>query len=121
VSVDAVQGVAGLLVPGDKVNIAVKMKDPKGAEALRYLYQNVEILFIGGQAAPQPGDKESPVNPGSGLITFSVPSAAATRIAYASTNGGGMYLFLVPPDNQPQPLEPVSEANLFDTLTPYPA
>lgn len=121
VNVDSVRGVAGLLVPGDKVNIAVRQKDPKGGgSSLRYLYQNVEVLFIGGQAAPQPGDKEVPANPGSGLITFSVPSAAASRIAYAATTSeAGLYLFLVPPDNEPQPLEPVSDANLFDTLTPY--
>jgi Flp pilus assembly protein CpaB len=117
VNVDAVHGVAGLLVPGDKVNIAVRQPD-----AVRYLYQNVEVLFIGGQAAPQPGDRAAPVNPGSGLITFSVPPAAAARIAYAAGKGdGSLYLFLVPPDNQPQQVPPVNDGNLFDGLTPYPA
>ena len=119
VSIDQVRGVGGLLVPGDKVDIMVNDKNADGRT--RLLYQNVEILFIGSSAAPQPGETQAAANPGSGLITFSVPAQAAQRIIHASTSSdGGLYLALVPPDNQPTPIPPVGDSDLFNTgLTPY--
>lgn len=115
VSLDQVRGVAGLLVPGDKVNIMVA-----DAGAQRLLFQNVQIIAIGTTAAPQAGETQAVQNPGSGLITFAVPPVAAQRIVYASVQGGGIYLALVPPDNQPVPVPPVSGGNLFGgPLTPY--
>jgi len=114
VSVDQVRGVAGLLVPGDRVNI---LAADGGSE--RLLFQNVEVIAIGTTAAPQPGEKQAVTNPGSGLITFQVPPAAASRIAYAAQQGGGLYLTLVPKDNQPVPVPPVNGGNLFSGgLTP---
>lgn len=120
VSVDAVSGVGGNLLPNDKVNLLVA--DTAGAEAAeRVLYQNVEILFIGTQAAPQPGETQATAAPTStGLITFSVPPEAASRIVFAAQQKGGIYLSLVPPDNKPIPIPPVNSANLFSVpLTPY--
>ena len=111
VSVDQVRGVAGLLVPGDKVNLLVS--DVGGGR--RYLYQNVNILAIGTSAAPQVGETQAAVNPGSNLITFAVPPIAAARIVQA----GDLYLTLVPPDNQPVAIPPVDPGNLFPPeLTP---
>jgi pilus assembly protein CpaB len=119
VSVDNVRGVAGLLVPGDKVDLIVAAADDAGVPSQRLLFQNVNILFIGSRAAPQPGDQRAAANPGSDLITFAVPLIAAERIIFAA-NSGGFYLALVPPDNQPIPVEPVTAANLFTGgLTPY--
>ena len=71
--------------------------------------------------APQPGETQAATNPGSGLITFSVPAQAAERIVYASTHGdGGIYMTLVPPDNQPTTIPPVGKGELFQGgLTPY--
>jgi len=113
VSVDQVKGVAGLLVPGDKVNILVS-----DGGSQRYLFQNVNIIAIGTTAAPQAGDATVAANPGSGLITFAVPPASAARIALAA-EGGGLYLTLVPPDNPASPIEPVNPGNLFSGgLTP---
>ena len=106
VSVDQVHGVAGLLVPGDKVNLMVVLDPQLAALAggtpvrrrhqrprartirsrpVRYLYQNVEVLAIGQTAAADVGATEAPENPGSGLITFNVPPDAAQRIALAGT------------------------------------
>ena len=114
VSVDQVRGVAGLLVPGDKVNILVA---EGGAQ--RVLFQNVDIIAIGTTAAPQAGETQAVANPGSGLITFAVPPDDASRIAYAATQGGGLYLTLVPSDNQPVDIPPVNGGNLFTgALTP---
>ena len=110
VSVDQVRGVAGLLVPGDKVNILVA-----DGGSQRVLYQNVPIIAIGTTAAPQPGETQQVANPGSGLITFAVPPESASRIAFAATQGGGLYLTLVPQDNQSVDIPPINAGNLFTT------
>jgi pilus assembly protein CpaB len=110
VSVGHLAGVGGLLVPGDKVNILVG--SPEGR---RHLFQNVNILAIGTTPAPQPGETQTVVNPGSNTITFAVPPLAASKILEA----GSLYLTLVPPDNQPTPVPPVNAGNLFTGgLTP---
>jgi pilus assembly protein CpaB len=115
VSVDQIQGVAGLLVPGDKVNIMAA--NPAGGQQL--LYQNVDILFIGSTAAPQAGETQAVAPATSNLITFAVPPFAAQRIVQAS-KAGGIYLSLVPPDNQPVRVPPADPNNLFSGgLTPY--
>lgn len=115
VDLDQVHGVAGLLVPGDKVNIMVNVD---GAE--QTLYQNVQILFIGSTAAPQVGETQAVVNPGSNLITFSVPQDAANRIVFAASQSGGIHLALVPPDYQPTDIPPANSGNLLNGgNTPY--
>jgi pilus assembly protein CpaB len=115
-SYDAVHAVAGLLVPGDKVDMIVI--DPKDGSH-RFLFQNVNILAIGTTAAPQAGEAVNQTTPGTGtgLITFAVPAIAAEKLARV---GASAYLVLVPPDNQPAPIPPVNDANLFSGgLTPY--
>jgi pilus assembly protein CpaB len=117
VSIDQVRGVAGLLVPGDKVNVMVGAPDGEHT-----LYQNVSILYIGTTAAPQAGDTTAVTTPATGanLITFAVPQDAAERIVFASNTPGGLYLSLVPPDYQPTAIPTVNPGNLFSTpLTPY--
>lgn len=110
VSVGLLEGVGGLLVPGDKVNILVN-----DAENKRFLFQNVDILAIGATPAPQAGETQAVVNPGSNVITFAVPPLAAAKILVA----GSLYLTLVPPDNQPVEVPPVNAGNLFTGgLTP---
>ena len=81
VSLDQVQGVAGLLVPGDKVNMMIAEQTPAGAANVSHLFQNVNVLFIGTTAAPEAGDTAAVTNPGSNLITFAVPPLAAAKIA----------------------------------------
>ena len=111
VSIGILEGVGGLLVPGDKVNLLVN----DTAANKRVLFQNVDILAIGATPAPQAGDTAPAVNPGSNLITFAVPPLAASKILVA----GSLYLTLVPPDNQPVEVPPVNPGNLFTGgLTP---
>jgi pilus assembly protein CpaB len=114
ISVDTVRGVAGLIVPGDQVNIMAQAQDGQ-----RYLFQNVNVLAIGNTPAPQPGDTTATTAPsvgGGGLMTFAVPPLAAAKISVAS----GIYLTLVPPGNQPIAVPPVNPGNLFTgPLTPY--
>ena len=124
ISVDQVRGVAGLIVPGDKVNILID--DPRvnagdGKPPKVLLYQNVEVLFVGQTGAPQAGEApaESTAVPASGLLTLSVPQAAANKLAYIG--GENLYLTLVPPDYEPTDIPPVDSSNVLDgNLTPYP-
>jgi pilus assembly protein CpaB len=115
IQVDAVHGVANLIAPGDKVNLLVP-----SPEGMRTLFQNIDVIAVGTTAAPRPGEVAPAAGAGSGLITFAVPPLAAERIAQAaSTSASGLYLALVPPDNQPVTLPPISPGTLFQgTLTP---
>ena len=140
VSVDQVHGVAGLLVPGDRVNLMVvstsrprrsppasrisRSSEPEGTvdpnQTVRYLYQNVQVLAIGQTAAAGARRDRTPAATpaNAGLITFNVPPDAAQRIALAGTD---LYMTLGPKDFQPVDLPPVDCSNLFQpgVLTPY--
>ncbi len=123
VSVSQVQGVAGLPQPGDHVDIMVT-----AASTEQYLLQNVPVLAIGTQTAPQSstgtstaaagtaasasGTTTAPAN-GSGLFTFAVSPLDAERIAFAEQQGLGIYLALEPPGSKPAAVAPANQGNLF--------
>jgi pilus assembly protein CpaB len=143
ISIDNVRGVAGLLVPGDFVNMMVTgapAADAAPAPAgqgsadvftapTRYLFQKVQILAIGQSRKLEPGETTA-TNPdgtpitttSSGLLTFALPALAAQQIA--SVQAGSFYLTLVPKDYQPVPL-PALDVNAPlpgetpSLLTPY--
>lgn len=144
VSVDEIRGVAGLLVPGDEVNLLVTEGGGEGgdegaasSESLgqaRYLFQKVQILAVGSQIATGPTGPDGAVEgeeapaeeeTNSNLITFSVPADAAQLIA--AVQAGQLYLTLVPDDYEPTAIPPLDLANLGealpgeegDALTPY--
>ncbi len=130
VSVDQVRGVAGLIVPGDKVNLMVTGQANTDEEAAAAagaatttgvltrpaytVYQGVEVLFVGQNAAvatAQQGaegaeDEEASqlVQGGSNLLTLSVPQEAAEVVA--SVDSASIYLTLVPPDYVFEPVVP---------------
>ncbi|HEX2043416.1 MAG TPA: Flp pilus assembly protein CpaB [Acidimicrobiales bacterium] len=112
VQVEPVRGVANLVRPGDRVNIMVVT-----ADSTKTLFQNVDVIAVGGQAVAPSGDPPptSPPDDKSNLVTFAVPLPAAQKIALAaSTAGGGsLYLTLVPPDNRTTVAPPLTAANLF--------
>ena len=136
ISVDQVRGVAGLIVPGDKVNMiiddplrSVSVVREEGEEAKpvkTVLFQNVEVLAIGtqlepdlGEAAPTDPAAADPAAVASNLMTLSVPPEAASRIAYVGSEG--IYLTLVPPGNVPVRVPTIGPDNLLSgDLTPYP-
>jgi pilus assembly protein CpaB len=144
ISVDQVRGVAGLLVPGDFVNMlvtgAAAAEEGGGAgggqggeevfaQPARYLYQKVQILAVGQTRKLEPGETAAtnedgtPASGGtSGLITFVVPADAAQRIA--SATGGAIYLTLVARDYQPTAIPPLDTGaglpgETGNQLTPY--
>jgi pilus assembly protein CpaB len=139
ISVDNIRGVAGLIVPGDFVNM---MAIPTGggdcvAEATdgdaevpegtaptdtaifcspaRMVYQGVQVLFVDRSPVPLPGEQTAAdgtaVAPANtGLLTLSVPPEAAQRIASVSQEQ--WYLTLLPTDYDPAALPP------FDPTVP---
>ncbi len=126
ISLDPTKAVAGLVVPGDKVDLMTviaptdrEANPPKPANQFKYahfFYQNVNVIAIGTSAAPKQGETAAPTNPGSGLYTLAVPPEAAERIVMASL-GGTVYMALVPPDNQPVNI-PVVPGGLVDGPNP---
>ena len=83
VSVDQVHGVAGLIQPGDKVDILVDLNGNQET----YLFQSVPVLAVGTTLVPAPGTaaatatQTATATQQSNVITFAVTPAAAARIA----------------------------------------
>ncbi len=127
ISVDSTSGVAGLLVPGDLVDIFATTGegDPTDAEVssdtaeqqgifgqnARLLYHQVRILAIGTETAPQPGEEQAAAEgeetaaeapQASGLLTLDLPIDAAQLIA--SVDSSALRLALTGPDYQAQPI-----------------
>lgn len=141
ISVDEVRGVAGLVEPGDYVNIllvppgeAVVSGEPAPdartvmPTTARYLYQKAEVLAVGQSALPQAGEvaaegaAPAATVTNSGLITFIVPTKAAQYIASAPPEH--IYLVLVADDYQPTPQTPIEPSDPLPAedaprLTPY--
>jgi pilus assembly protein CpaB len=120
VSFDSTRGVAGLVQPGDYVNILVDTTvtaaaDETGAPAepgssgsvgATYLYQKVKILALGTDLGTQVASSDptaTTVPPAaSDLVTFEVPPEAASVLSAASQKS--LRLSLVRPDYQPHPI-----------------
>jgi pilus assembly protein CpaB len=119
ISVDSIRGVAGLIVPGDFVNVMVVQENcgggtgedgetaaPAGTTLIlcrtaRVLYQEVQVLFIDQSPIPLPGEQTgtaegeaAPTAVNTGLITFQVPPEAAQL--FAAVPQDGFYLTLLP-------------------------
>lgn len=126
-SVDKVHGVAGLLLPGDKVNMLVVGKDGENV-TVQSLYQNVNILAIGAKTADSATaaneNSEQQALADSGLITVTVPYDAAQRIALVQSapEKVNFYLTLARPDSQVKDAPAnVNVGSLFNTgQSPYP-
>ena len=140
VSLDDTRGAAGLIVPGDYVNVLVtkfeEVVSGGGGEGesstitdsqARYLFQKVRVLAVGsttlGSAAPATGEDGSAPAPvaESGLLTLIVP-AKATQIL-ASIPPENIYFSLVSADYEPVPqgaidIDPLP-AEDSSRLTPY--
>jgi pilus assembly protein CpaB len=123
VSVDQVHSVAGLIQPGDKVDMLL---DINGNQET-FLYQEVPVLAVGTTLVPAPGSTASAAQTTaattqeSNVITFAVPPAAAARIALAQSDGGGVtggiYLALEAAGNTPTAPTTITGANLIPSNT----
>jgi len=85
VRVDEASGVAGFLVPGDRVDVVVIMdkgiygKDPIS----KILFQNLKVLGTGQKMEARPGDKPHVVP----TVTLEVSPAQGERLALATQTG----------------------------------
>jgi pilus assembly protein CpaB len=85
VKVDEASGVAGFLVPGDRVDVVVIVdkgeydKDPIS----KILFQNLKILGIGQKMESRPGDKPQIVP----TVTLEVSPEIGERLALAAQEG----------------------------------
>jgi pilus assembly protein CpaB len=136
ISVDSESGVAGLLVPGDLVDIFYTSGDEASGDSgettessedvfgedARLLYHQVRIMAIGTQTAPQPGD-EAPLAEGgeegeeaapvtSNLLTLDLPIDAAQLMA--SIPSGSLSLALTGPDYVAQPIPRIDVEEVSD-------
>ncbi len=129
ISVDDISGVAGLLVPGDLVDMFWTVDDSENVDGetsdvaaesgvfgrnARLLYHQVRILAIGSQTAPTPGEQAAAEGTeedaaaaeaaptGGGLLTLDLPLDAAQLIA--SLEPGSIQLALTGPDYQARPI-----------------
>ena len=116
VSVDQVHAVAGLIQPGDKVDILV---DINGNQETT-LYQQVPVLAVGTTLVKTPGtasQAQTTSTTTSNVITFAVTPAAAARIALADSNGGGVtggiYLALEAAGNPAAAPTSITSSNLI--------
>lgn len=121
VAVDPTHAAAGLIVPGDKVDLMADftlgdkegnpLKPPDAAKYAHFFYQDVNVIAIGTATAPKQGETQAPTNPGSGIYTLALPPEAAERVLLAQQSGG-LTLALVPPDNQPVNIPSVQVATI---------
>lgn len=146
ISVDQIRGVAGLIEPGDYVNVSVteitqvggegdggaappegvEQKDILFGQQARTLFQKVRVLAVGQSASPLAGQSAEEVDAApvvnTGLITLIVPAKAASYVM--SVPGPQIYLTLVSPDYVPVAQVPIDlNAPLpgedENALTPY--
>lgn len=123
VSVNQAEGVAGLIEPGDKVDILVNVDGDLEA----YLYQLVPVLGVNTTLVPLPAKEPvaaqtKAVTEATDLITFAVPREAASRIAQAGSGGGGvtggLFLALVGAEDAAVPVTTISGSDLIPGSPP---
>jgi pilus assembly protein CpaB len=82
IRVNDVEGVAGFVLPGDRVDVALTRQMDKGAATTDVVLQNTRVLAI-DQTADERNDKPSVVK----AVTLEVDTAAAQKIALAASVG----------------------------------
>jgi Flp pilus assembly protein CpaB len=148
IQVDKIHGVAGLVQPGDYVNVMVNTElvsaSTTGSSAangstasessshLRMLYQKVLVLAMDKDAVPQPGDTSAAdgsststpaASADSGVLTLIVPVRAAEWLGTAQ-NKNAIYLSLVAPDYTPKVVDDPTPNEVYPgadpkQITPY--
>ena len=113
-SLDSVHSVAGLVQPGDLVDLLIQR--PDGSEDA--LYQNVLVLAIGTTVAGTAQTAAASTTPAnsSNLYTFAVPLDAAARLALVSAGADGtsnLYMALVAPNSPPSPFRGLAPKDLL--------
>ncbi len=82
IRVNDVEGVAGFVLPGDRVDVALTRQNDKSAATTDVVLQNVKVLAI-DQTADERNDKPSVAK----AVTLEVDTGAGQKLALASTVG----------------------------------
>ena len=82
IRVNDVEGVAGFVLPGDRVDVVLTRQQDKNVAATDVVLQNVRVLAV-DQVADERADKPSPAK----AITLEVEVMAAQKLALAATVG----------------------------------
>ena len=142
IRVEEPAGVAGLIQPGDSVNIFAGVDDveapsdedtnlQKGPDGYRLpsamvaAFQDVKVLAVGQSlgepVAAEEGAPEEPAGAGSGLITVQLPPQQATQLA--GMLSARLYLTLNRPDYEPVPMpfeNVLPDLSGVQGVSPYP-
>ena len=134
ISVDNISALAGMIKPGDYVDlvamIPVPVQTPDGKQVNQIasfpLSQNVLVLAVGQQTAtPQGGEdasryatKEQTKQQAPSTITVALSPQEANLIAFVQEQAKIRMLLRSPADSQTQPLAPASWEALFQYLMP---
>jgi Flp pilus assembly protein CpaB len=118
ISTDSVHGVAGFLVAGDEVNMAVKFGQAKPPDVwngvkfenvFQYMYQKVYIIAVGSNTVLAPGETTATngattaaQQTDNSILTLEVPADAALWIMTGQESG--FYMTLTPKDYTPAPV-----------------
>jgi pilus assembly protein CpaB len=136
ISVDNIAAVAGMVKPGDFVDVIVlisfpvQLADGKQMTDTRLipLFQNVEVLAVGqstvgaGRTAGRYTQEEpKETKPQSPLITLSLTPKEAGILAYISETGKIRLILRNPQDSKMEPLEITSLESILRYLSPQQA
>lgn len=121
ISVDEAAGVAGLIQPGDSINILASVRPGEDAEGggeqgglsgagggyglstpSVYAFQAVNVLAVGQSLGEPVAEGEEAPQGGSGMITVQLPPAEAALLA--GIRDASLYLTLNRPDYEPVPV-----------------
>lgn len=88
VEVNEFSGLAGMIVPGSKVDVIAVLRDDKsGQPAARTILQNIEVRAVGRNVNPAPPADGAPPPPPSNNVTMLLTPKAAQILQLATQNG----------------------------------
>ncbi len=112
IRVNDVDGVAGFVLPGDRVDVMLSRQIDKGAAINDVVLKNVKVLAI-DQLADERADKPSVAK----AVTLEVDIAGAQKLALASQIGTLALALRKAGDAEPTPSRPITLTDLMGTHT----
>ncbi len=131
ISVDNIASLAGMIKPGDYVDVIAMLPVPvqgQGGQqatqvAVLPLFQNILVLAVGQETSPLAQQverryKKEETKESSPLITLALSPQEANLIAFAQEQGKIRLALRSPVDSQIQPVQPASWDTLFQYVMP---
>lgn len=131
VNVDNITGLAGMLKPGDYVDVLATLpfpsRSPEGKQTTQVatipLFQNILVLAVGQETMatvqdPRYREGKKAGDQAASLITLALTPQEASLIAFAQEQGKIRLVLRSPTDAQLQPVQPASWDTLFNYIMP---